>query len=155
MMQVDLDATDLALLKLLQHRGRIHNTELADELNLNPSTCQRRLKRLEESGIIDQYVMLLNAEKVGINSTVYVSIKLRDQMHKTVHHFEQEIFKLPEVLECHLVLGQTDYMLKVAVRDLVHYREFMLQHLTQIPGVTQIESMISLKRVKLTTALPI
>jgi Lrp/AsnC family transcriptional regulator, leucine-responsive regulatory protein len=154
-MHTELDQTDWALLRLLQENGRLHNTELADELELNPSTCQRRLKRLEESGMIARYVMLLDSEKIGVNSTVYVSIKLRDQMHKTVSTFEQEILQLPEVLECHLVLGQTDYMLKIAVRDLIHYREFMLQHLTQIPGVTQIESMMSLKRVKFTTALPI
>ncbi len=154
-MQKMIDATDKRILQLLQADGKMTNTELADELDLNPSSCQRRVKQLEELGLIEKYVMLLNPEKVGIQTTVYVSIKLQDQMHKTVSHFEREILKLPEVLECHLVLGQTDYMLKVVVRDLEHYRQLMIQTLTQIPGVATIESMMSLKSVKFTTALPL
>jgi Lrp/AsnC family transcriptional regulator, leucine-responsive regulatory protein len=150
-----MDMIDKSLLRLLQSDGRMTNTELADELELNPSTCQRRVKRLEDLGLIDKYVMLLQPNKVGIHNTVYVSIKLHNQMAGTVDLFEQEILKLPEVLECHLVLGQTDYMLKVAVRDLEHYRQLMVQQLTQIAGVATIESMMSLKSVKFTTALPL
>ncbi|WP_293912921.1 Lrp/AsnC family transcriptional regulator [Deinococcus sp.] len=154
-MPLSLDATDRAILQALQRGGNLPNTELADELGLTPSTCLRRVKRLEDSGLIAGYVMLLDPDLAGIGATVYVSIKLKNQLNASVTEFEQEILDIPEVLECHLVLGQTDYILKLAVRDLEHYRELMLGRLTQIPSVATIESMMSLKRVKSTTVLPL
>jgi Lrp/AsnC family leucine-responsive transcriptional regulator len=155
MQKTDIDGIDRRILQYLQVKGRVQNTELADELNLAPSTCLRRVKRLEEEGYIRGYTALLDVDKVGFPETVYVQVKLKNQFHNTVASFEKALLRLPEVLECHLVLGQSDYMIKVATASLADYRRFMLQHLTQIPEVANIESMISLKRVKSTTSLPV
>ena len=150
-----LDSTDLRILKTLQIKGRISNVELADEINLSPSACNRRIQRIEEGGFIKDYVALLDPRKVGVPTTVFVEITLTAQADDILDAFEQAVSKIPDVLECHLMAGSADYILKVVAEDTEDYSRIHRQHLTRLPGVAQMKSSFALSTVFKTTSLQI
>lgn len=150
-----IDAIDRRILAALQRNGRLQNVELAQVVGLSPSPCLRRVRMLEESGIIDRYVAVLNANKVGKGLTVFARIWLTGQDAETVDHFTDEIKLLPEVVECHLMAGDCDFLLRVVASDLDDYRQFQIKHLTKIKGVQSIKTEIPMQKIKLTSELPI
>ena len=150
-----LDSTDLRILKVLQIRGRITIAALADDINLTPSVCHRRIQRIEERGFIKDYVALLDSRKVGVPTTVFVEITLTAQADEILDAFEKAVSKIPDVLECHLMAGSADYILKVVAEDTEDYSRIHRQHLTRLPGVAQMQSSFALRTVFKTTALPI
>jgi Lrp/AsnC family transcriptional regulator, leucine-responsive regulatory protein len=150
-----IDAIDKRILQALQRDARIQNLELAQMVGLSPSPCLRRVRLLEEAGIIDRYVTLLNPSAVDLKLTFFVRVKLAQQDKKTVEHFASEIQLISRVLECYVMPGSYDYLLKVVARDLVDYQSFQMEHLTTIRGVQYVETEIPLKRVKHATELPL
>lgn len=151
----ELDTTDRRILAVLQKRGRISNAELSEKINLSPSACHRRVQQLEKSGYIKNYVALLNPRKIGRLSTVFVEITLSGQADEVLDAFEREVAKIPDVLECHLMAGQADYLLKVVVFDTDHFAQIHRRYLAKLPGVAQMHSSFALKTVFKTTALPV
>lgn len=150
-----LDAIDRAILNALQNQGRISNAELAELVNLSPSACHRRVQRLEKDGFIKQYVALLNARKIGLPTTVFVEIRLSAQADEVLDNFEKAVARIPDVLECHLMAGTADYILKVVAENTEDFARIHRQHLTRLPGVAQMQSSFALRTVFKTTALPV
>lgn len=155
MATLELDKKDRRILSILQRQGNIPNNELAEMVHLSPSTCLRRVKRLEELGVIRGYVALLEAEKIGRGLCVFVRVKLDHKSRADVERFENEVLKYPEVTECHVVMGEDDFLLKIVVADLNDFQKFLLDHLTAIPGLSTVISTAVLRQVKSTTELPI
>ena len=154
-MQAELDAIDRKILALLQADGRISLTDLAAKVGLSPSPCLRRIRILERAGIIARYVAVLDQDKVGLPVSVFVSIKLESQRQQALDRFTKAISRWPEVLECYLMTGPRDYLLRVVVADLAAYDRFLKQKLTTVDGVSSIESSFALEQVKYTNVLPI
>ena len=150
-----IDAIDRRILTALQRDGRLQNIELAKEVGLSPSPCLRRVRLLEDNGVIDRYVAVLNANKVGKGLTVFARVWLTGQDAETTDHFTDEIKLLPEVVECHLMAGDCDFLLRIVATDLDDYREFQIKHLTRIKGVQSVKTEIPLQKIKLTSALPV
>jgi Lrp/AsnC family leucine-responsive transcriptional regulator len=151
----ELDATDHRLLAALQKDGRITNAELSERVNLSPSACHRRVQRLEAEGYIAGYVALLDARRLGRPTTVFVEITLSGQADELLDAFEQAVRRIPDVLECHLMAGTADYLLKVVARDTEDFARIHRQHLARLPGVAQMQSSFALRRVVQTTAIPV
>ncbi|MBK5934576.1 AsnC family transcriptional regulator [Rhodovulum imhoffii] len=152
---MDLDATDRRLLKVLQRQGRISNADLSERVNLSPSACHRRVQRLEKAGFIRDYVALLDPRKLGRPTTVFVEITLRGQADETLESFEKAVARIPDVLECHLMAGSADYLLKIVAEDSEDFARIHRQYLTRLPGVAQMQSSFALRTVFKTTALPV
>ncbi|MBO9539309.1 Lrp/AsnC family transcriptional regulator [bacterium] len=152
---MDLDATDRRILLALQRDGKLQNVDLAREVGLSPSPCLRRVRLLEEAGVIERYVALLNASKIGKGLTVFARVWLTGQDMETVAHFTDEIKQLPQVVECHLMAGDCDFLLRVVAADLDDYRRFQIEHLTRIKGVQNVKTEIPMQKIKLTTELPL
>lgn len=150
-----LDAIDRKILARLQEDARIPNTELSDAVGLSPAPCLRRVNALKDQGVIRKYVTLLDPSAVGLPVSVFVNVSLERQIEKALHRFETAILTRPEVMECYLMTGDADYLLRVVCADLAAYERFLLDHLTQIPGVASIRSSFALKQVKYSTALPV
>ena len=150
-----IDDTDRRILKVLQKNGRVTNAKLSDRVNLSPSACHRRVQQLEKSGFIKDYVALLDARLMGRPSTVFVEITLSSQADEVLEAFELGVAKIPDVLECHLMAGNSDYLLKVVVIDTDHFAQIHRRHLAKLPGVAQMHSSFALKTVSKTTALPV
>ena len=150
-----LDAIDRKLLENLQNNARMRNVELAEKVGLSPSPCLRRVGNLEETGVIRGYATLVDAEAVGLPVSVFVSVTLEKQIERALDKFEKEIRARPEVMECYLMTGDADYLLRVVTADLGAYERFLIEHLTRIPGVASIRSSFALKQVAYRTALPI
>ncbi|MAL95056.1 MAG: AsnC family transcriptional regulator [Haliea sp.] len=151
-----LDRIDRRILDLVQANGRISNLELADAVGLSPTPCARRVKRLEESGLIRGTVTLLDQGRLGLKLTAWIGISMDRHTPDRFDAFEAEVSSYPEVLECSVVTGQAaDYLLKVVVPDMQHYERFLLGRLTRIPGVTGVHSSFELRRVMHRTALPL
>jgi Lrp/AsnC family leucine-responsive transcriptional regulator len=151
-----LDRFDRQILEVLQQEGRINNQELADRIGLSPSPCLRRVRALEEAGLIRGYRALLDAKKLGLNLMALVHISMDRHTPERFENFETAIGLLPEVLECLLITGQdADYQLKVIVRDMDHYQALLLNKLTRIEGVTGVHSSFVLRRVLDKTALAV
>ena len=150
-----LDSIDRQILTVLQRDGRIQNIELAAQVGLSPSPCLRRVKNLEAAGVVGRYAALLDGAAVGLPLTVFCRVTLDRQDKAGVESFADAIAAVPEVLECYLMAGTYDYLLKVAARDLDDYQRFQMQHLTPLPGVRNVVTEIPLKTVKATTALPV
>ena len=131
------------------------NVDLARDVGLSPSPCLRRVRELEESGIIRRYVTLLNAGSVGLPVSVFVNVTLERQIERALEEFESAVLGRPEVMECYLMTGDADYLLRVVVADLTAYERFLMDHLTRVPGVDSIKSSFALKQVKYGTALPL
>ena len=152
---MELDDTDRRLLRALQHKGRMSNGELSEQVNLSPSACHRRVQRLEKEGIIRDYVALLNARKLGVPTTVFVEITLQGQTDDVLEAFEKAVSLIPDVLECHLMAGTADYILKVVAEDTDDFARIHRKHLARLPGVAQMQSSFALRTVFKTTALPV
>jgi Lrp/AsnC family leucine-responsive transcriptional regulator len=150
-----LDDTDRRILRVLQRKGRISNAELAEAVHLSASACHRRVQRLETDGYIRDYVALLNARKLGMPTTVFVEIKLNGQADEILEAFEVAVARVPDVLECHLMAGTADYILKVVAEDTEDFARIHRQYLTRLPGVAQMQSSFALRTVFKTTALPV
>ena len=155
MAQIELDTIDRRILEVLQRNARIANTDLADEVGLTPAPCLRRVKRLEELGFIAGYTAVLDHKRVGLGLTVFVTVTLDRQTKRTYDDFAAKMRAAPEVLECYLILGERDFLLKIVVADLDAYQRFYLEVLTLAPGVRNINSIIAVNEEKRTTALPI
>jgi DNA-binding Lrp family transcriptional regulator len=151
----NLDEIDRRILRTLQEDGRIQNVELAEKVGLSPSPCLRRVRLLEEAGVIERYVALLNASKIGVGLTVFVRVWLKSQDAKTVDKFTAEIQRIPEIVECHLMAGDSDFLLRVVSADLDAYRRFQAEHLTRIDGVQSVKTEIPMQKVKQTSQLPL
>ncbi|ENO85970.1 Lrp/AsnC family transcriptional regulator [Thauera linaloolentis] len=153
---MQLDRYDRQILEVLQHDGRISNQDLADRISLSPSSCLRRLRALEESGLILGYRALLDAKKLGLSLMALIHISMDRHTPERFTHFEGEVAKIPQVLECLLITGQdADYQLKVVVADMDGYQELLLNRITRIPGVTGVHSSFVLRRVIDNTAVPV
>ncbi|MEW9899309.1 Lrp/AsnC family transcriptional regulator [Chitinivorax sp. PXF-14] len=150
-----LDAIDRRILRALQRDGRLQNVELAQQVGLSPSPCLRRVRLLEEAGVIERYVALLNAPKIGMGLTVFARVWLTGQDAETVDRFTDEIRLLPQVVECHLMAGDCDFLLRIVAADLDDYRQFQIQHLTRIKGVQNVKTEIPMQKIKLTSELPL
>ena len=153
---MELDKYDRLILEALQKNGRMSNQELADSICLSPSPCLRRVRALEESGLIDGYVALLNARKLGLTLMAFIQISMDKHTPDRFDTFEKLVNDYPEVLECHLITGQSaDYLLKVIVKDMDAYQQFLLQKLTRIEGVSGVHSSFVLKSPVDKTAFPV
>ncbi len=150
-----LDATDRRILSALQRRGRMSNTELSDTVHLSASACHRRVQRLEETGYIRDYVALLDARKMGVPTTVFVEITLQGQADEVLEAFEKAVARIPDVLECHLMAGTADYLLKVVTEGTEDFARIHRQYLARLPSVAQMQSSFALRTVFKTTALPV
>ncbi len=152
---MDLDALDLKILVNLQKSGNMSNAALSEKINLSPSACHRRVQRLEEAGVIQNYVALLDPRAVDRRSTVFVEITLSGQADDLLDAFEKAVARVPDILECHLMAGTADYLLKVVARDTDDFARIHRQHLARLPGVAQMHSSFALRTVFKTTALPL
>lgn len=152
---MQLDAIDKRILNALQRDARLQNVELAKEVGLSPSPCLRRVRLLEEAGIIERYVALLNPAKIGMGLTVFARVWLTGQDAKTVDHFTSEVKQLPQVVECHLMAGDCDFLLRIVAADLDDYRRFQVEYLTRIEGVQSVKTEIPMQKIKLTSELPL
>ena len=154
-MTPELDATDRRILTVLQKEGRITNADLSERVNLSASACHRRVQRLEEEGFIAKYVALLDTRRIGKPTTVFVEITLQGQADELLDAFEREVARVPDILECHLMAGQADYLLKIMAEDTEDFARIHRQRLSRLPGVRQMQSSFALREVLKTTALPV
>jgi DNA-binding Lrp family transcriptional regulator len=150
-----LDATDFRILAELQAHGALSNVELARRVHLSPSPCLARVKALEHNGVINRYVALANAAALGLGLNVFISISLKEQSKAALAEFEQRIAEHDEVMECYLMTGDSDYLMRVALPDIAALDKFILEQLTPIPGIEKIRSSFALKQVRYKTALPL
>jgi Lrp/AsnC family leucine-responsive transcriptional regulator len=151
-----LDRTDKRILEKIQNNDRMSNLELADSIGLSPTPCARRVKRLEDAGIIRGHATLLDESKLGLKLTALISISMDRHTPERFQNFEEQIKRFPEIVECSLVTGQSaDYLLKVVIPDMERYEAFLLGHLTKIEGVTGVHSSFVLRKVINHTALPL
>jgi Lrp/AsnC family leucine-responsive transcriptional regulator len=150
-----MDKIDRQILRALQRDGRMSNVELAQAVHLSESASLRRVRALEESGHITRYVALLSAQKTGFPTNVFVSITLHRQDQHDLQAFEEAVRKVPEVMECYLMTGVSDYLLRVACRDAADFERLHSQHLTRLPGVARVQSSFALRVVRRTTELPL
>lgn len=155
-MATNIDRYDREILRVLQEDGRISNQDLADRIGLSPSPCLRRVRALEEAGIIAGYRALLDARKLGLTLMALIHISMDRHTPERFENFEAEIRAIPEIVECLLITGQdADYQLKAVVRDMDAYQDLLLNRITRIPGVTGVHSSFVLRRVVDKTALPV
>jgi Lrp/AsnC family leucine-responsive transcriptional regulator len=150
-----LDRTDRKILELLQRDGRLANVELAERVALSPSPCLRRVRALEEAGVVRQYVALVDPAKVGLALLAYVNVKLEKRGKMPIDDFSKAVQAWPEVVACYSMTGDMDYLLRVQVEDLDHYTRFMMDRLLKQAGVIDVKSNFVLERIKDTTALPL
>jgi len=150
-----LDAIDVAILEVLQHDGRLSNLDLAQRVHLSPSACLRRVKQLEDSGVIAQYVALLNPKAVGAHGTSFTIVNLETMSNDALDLFEQAVRSEPRILDCFYVAGSNDYLIRFAYRDAEDLERFHTEVLMRLPGVARSNSMLVLRTVKRTTAVPL
>ena len=152
---MDLDPFDRAILKLLQDDARITNTRLAELVHLSESACLRRVRALETSGLIEGYTALINQRKAGFPVNVFVNITLDRQQQAGLDAFETAVRKVPEIMECYLMTGEYDYLLRVVVADLADFERIHAQHLTRLPNVTRVHSSFAVRSVRRARTLPL
>lgn len=155
MAKLTMDRTDFKILHHLQNNGRISNAELADLVGLSPSPCLRRVKALEQAGIIKRYAAIVDAKAVGLPISIFVNVSLQRQERSSLEKFEEQIAKYAEIMECYLMTGSFDYVLRIVVPDLDSYERFLAEKLTRTPGVANIQSSFTLKQVVYKTELPL
>ena len=153
--KIDLDEIDRRILASLQAHARLRNVELAEQVGLSASPCLRRVKRLEETGVIRGFATLVDPEAVGLPVSVFVQVTLERQSEAALETFESHIAEWPEVMECYLMTGDADYLLRVVAADLTAYQEFLMNKLTRVEGVASIKSSFALRRIAYRTALPV
>jgi DNA-binding Lrp family transcriptional regulator len=149
-----LDSIDYRIIEELQHNGGLSNVELARRVHLSPSPCLARVKALEAAGVIRRYVALVDPQSLGLGLNVFINISLKEQSKEALARFEQRIAEHDEVMECYLMTGDSDYLIRVAVTDIAALERFILEQLTPIPGIEKIRSSFTLKQVRYKTALP-
>lgn len=154
-MQVELDRSDMRILEVLQQHGALSAAEVAERVSMTPSTCWRRISRLEELGVIRNRVALVDREKLGLSVTVFAHVKLSTHGRDALARFEQAVRGHPEILECYTMMGETDFLLRIVTRDIKSYEAFFLDHLSRFPAVQVVNSSIALSVIKETTALPL
>jgi Lrp/AsnC family leucine-responsive transcriptional regulator len=152
---MQLDPTDLRILAELQEDGSLSNVELARRVHLSPSPCLARVKALEATGVIERYVALANAKHLGLGLNVFINISLKTQSKEALAEFERRIAEHEQVMECYLMTGDSDYLIRVALADIAALERFILEQLTPIPGIEKIRSSFALKQVRYKTALPL
>jgi DNA-binding Lrp family transcriptional regulator len=152
---MQLDAIDLRILRELQQDGSLTNVELARRVHLSPSPCLARVKALEAAGVIARYVALADAKALGLGLNVFINISLKSQSKEALAEFERRIAEHDEVMECYLMTGDSDYLVRVTVPDIAALERFILEQLTPIPGIEKIRSSFALKQVRYKTALPL
>ncbi len=152
---MQIDSTDRRILTILQRHGRMSNADVAERVNLSASACHRRIQRLEAEGYIKDYVALLDPRKLQKPTTVFVEITLSGQADEILDSFEKAVARVPDVLECHLMAGSADYLLKVVADSTEDYARIHRQSLARLPGVAQMQSLFALRTVFKTTALPL
>ena len=150
-----MDQMDKHILQALQQNGKLQNNDLAERIGLSPSPCLRRVKQLEDAGIIDRYVALVNPKKVNLGLTVFARIWLKSQDEQTVNQFIDAIMNIPEIVECQLMAGDCDFFLRIVVENLESYRKFQINHLNKISGIQNVKTEIPLQTIKQTTELPL
>lgn len=168
MPKIELDKTDRKILSILQQDGRLSNQDVADKVSLSPSPCLRRIKRLEEAGVIRQYVALLDPAQIGLGLLAYVNVRLEKHSEASSSaaggrratssphtDFAASVAHWPEVVACYAMTGEMDYLLRVHVEDMDHFSRFMMQTLLSHPAVADVKSSFALQRIKDTTALPL
>jgi Lrp/AsnC family transcriptional regulator, leucine-responsive regulatory protein len=151
----DLDEIDCRIVAALQADGRLSNVELAERVGLSPSPCLRRVKRLEREGYIDGYRAMLERGRIGLGFTVFVGVKVEGHADERMHAFEAGVLGMPEVVACHIVSGEADYLLEVVVPDLEHYQRLLLGKLLNLPMVKEVRSNIAIQTLKAAAPLPL
>jgi DNA-binding Lrp family transcriptional regulator len=154
-MEIKLDDTDRTLLKYLQENARVSNAELARRVELSPPGLQKRIRKLEKAGVIEQYTTILNHETVGYDMLCFVQISLVRHESEFVRNFRKALQEMPEVLEAYHLTGEHDYLLKVVIRNRKHLEQFILETLTPVPGMDKIRTSLVLSGIKQTTAIPL
>ena len=149
------DRYDMLILEALQEDGRISNVQLAQRVNLSESACLRRVRALEESGLIDRYVALVNQNAAGLSGNVFVQIGLQREVESDLAAFEQAVRDIPEVMECYLMSGEFDYLLRVVVSDMADFERIHKTELTRLPGVARVNSSFAIRTVRRKTELPL
>jgi len=152
---VQLDKFDRAILKHLQKDGRISNVQLAQAVNLSESACLRRVRSLEDDGLIEGFVALLNQKLAGLSGNVFVHIGLHREEERELAAFELAVQSIPEVMECYLMTGEFDYLLRVVVSDMADFERLHKESLTRLPGVARVNSSVAIRTVRKTTELPL
>ncbi len=155
MLPTGLDPIDLRILQELQVDAKLTNVELAAKVHLSPSPCLARVRALERTGIIQRHVALLDPQLVGLSVSVFIHVSLEKQVERALQVFESRVREYPEIMECYLMTGDADYMLRVVVPDVAALQRFIVDELARIPGVSNIRSSFALKQVKFETALPL
>ena len=150
-----LDRYDKAILAELQRDGRISNVQLAGRVSLSESACLRRVRALEQAGLIERYAALLDQKKAGLSGTVFVHIALRREEQSQLAEFEAAVQDIPEVMECHLMTGEFDYLLRVVIADMADFERLHSESLTRLPGVSRVNSSVAIRTVRKTTELPL
>jgi Lrp/AsnC family leucine-responsive transcriptional regulator len=155
MPKLDLDAIDCRIAAALQADGRLPNLELAERVGLSPSPCLRRVKRLERDGYIESYRAILQRNRLGLGLTVFIGVKIGSHANVEAEAFQDTILAMPEVVACHLVSGEADYLLEVVVPDLEHYQRFLVGKLLALPIVREVRSNIAIQTLKASAPLPL
>jgi len=150
-----LDNFDRSILAALQKDGRISNVDLAERVNLSESACLRRVRRLEDKGFIERYAALLDQRQAGLSGNVFVHIALHREEQSELAAFEAAVQNLPEVMECYLMTGEFDYLLRVVVSDMADFERVHNESLTRLPGVARVNSSVAIRTVRKTTELPL
>lgn len=157
--QIVWDRTDWRILELLQQDGKLSNQEIAERVSLSPSPCLRRIRRLEEAGVIRCYVALLDPGRVGLGLLAFATVRLEKHNESSrrspLDAFRAAVESWPEVVACYAMTGEMDYLLRVQAQDLAHYSRFVMDHLLRHPAVVDVKSSFALDRIKETTALPL
>jgi Lrp/AsnC family transcriptional regulator len=154
-MSVALDAYDQRILALLQEDAGLSTAEIAERVGLSQSPCWRRIQRLKEEGVIRRQVTLLERKKVGLNAQVFAQIKLNAHGRSNLTEFAAAMDGFPEVLECHVLMGSMDFMLRIVTRDIEAYERFFFEKLSLLPGIQEVNSIVALSEIKSTTSLPL
>lgn len=150
-----LSESDQEILRLLQENARLSNVALSRRVGLSPSASLRRVRALEQQGFIRKFVTLLDPLRLGLGVSVFIQVSLEKKDEASLNRFEKAMARRPEVMECYLMTGDSDYLLRVVVPDVAQFERFLMEHLTKIPGIAMIKSSFTLKQVKYTTVLPI
>jgi len=155
MQKIDLDQTDRRILGLLQTKPGIKATEIGERIGLSQSACWRRIQRLRDEGVIKDQPAILDREKVGLSTMVFAHVKLTTHGRSNLTDFAEAVRQYPEVLDCYVVLGNVDFLLRIVAEDIKDYERFMYEKLSKLPGVQEVNSSIALSEMKHTTVLPI
>lgn len=155
MQSIDLDQTDRRILAILQTEAGVKASEIGERIGLSQSACWRRIQRLRDEGVIKDQPAILDREKVGLSTMVFAQVKLTSHGRTNITDFADAVRQYPEVLDCYVVLGNVDFLLRIVAEDIKDYERFMYEKLSQLPGVQEVNSSIALSEMKHTTVLPI